>query len=155
MTRANVPRSVDESSIPGARVRAATKHGPLSVDELASVQPGMARLMDELSRRVWTLFYAAKAENWDLAAYMARESEKLLATMALVRPKYKEDLEAFVRGDLARIAAAIQGRDWAAFEAAYRDAIRTSDVYHDKYNKRFIRFRLPDRPPDWFDLAPR
>jgi len=115
----------------------------------------MARLMDELSRRVWILYYAAKAGNWDLAQYMEQESTKLLSTMAVVRPKYKDDLEAFSRDHLAAIAAAVEARDWRTFESAYGRTIDASDVYHDKYNKRFIRFRLPDRPPDWFDLAPR
>src|SRR2546430_6336145 len=49
-----------DEAIPGSRVRAATKHGTLTVDELAAMQPGMARLMDELSRRYWVLYYAAK-----------------------------------------------------------------------------------------------
>src|SRR5207245_3554471 len=69
---------MDEGPIPGARVRATTKHGALTVDESAAMQPGMARLMDELSRRYWTLFYAAKARNWELANYMAKEAQKVL-----------------------------------------------------------------------------
>ncbi|MGQ0798456.1 MAG: hypothetical protein ACT4OI_11455 [Methanobacteriota archaeon] len=146
---------MDEAPIPGSRVRASTKHGPLTVDDLAEMQPGMARLMDELSRRFWALYYAAKAGNWDLARYMDNESEKLLGIAAVARPKYAQDVVAFVRDRMAPIASAIESRDWPAFDTAYRDAVKASDVYHDKYNKGFIRFRLPDRPPDWLDLAPR
>src|SRR5438876_267170 len=50
LDRDTVPARMDEA-IPGSRVRATTKHGTLTVDELAAMQPGMARLMDELSRR--------------------------------------------------------------------------------------------------------
>lgn len=146
---------MDEAPLPGSRVRATTKHGTLSVDDLAEMQPGMARLMDELSRRFWALYYAAKAGNWDLARYMEKESEKLLGTASVVRPKYAQDVEAFVHDRMAPIASAIEATDWAVFEAAYREAVKASDTYHDKYNKGFIRFRLPDRPPDWLDLAPR
>ena len=141
-------------TVPGSRVRASTKHGPLTVDEIAEMQPGMSRLMDELSRRFWVLYYAAKAGNWELARYMERESEKLLLIMARVRPKYAADLDAFAKSHLARVAAAIAGRDWDAFEAAYRGAVDASDVYHEKYDKGFLRFRLPDHPPEWFDLEP-
>jgi len=144
-----------DETIPGSRVRATTKHGTLTADEIGEMQPGGARLMDELGRRYWALYYAAQAGNWELARYTERESEKLLVILAKVRPKYAADLDAFVKGDMAAVAAAIEARDWAAFDAAYRRGIDASDVYHAKYNKGFLRFRLPDHPPEWFDLAPR
>lgn len=133
----------------------ATKHGTITLEQLADIQPGMARLMDEFARRYSALYHAARAGNWDLARYMEQESAKLLHTMAVVRPKYAADLDAFTRERFASIAAAIEARDWGAFDAAYRHAIEASDSYHDKYSKGFIRFRIPERPPDWFDLAPR
>ena len=109
-----------EDTIPGARVRATTKHGELSVDEIAEMQPGGARLMDELAHRYWVLYYAAKGGNWDLARYMERESEKLLAILGTARPKYAADLDVFVKENLGPLDAAIRARDWPAFEAAYR-----------------------------------
>ena len=144
-----------EPTIPGARVRATTKHGELSVDEIAAMQPGMARLMDEFSRRYWVLYYAAKSRNWELAQYMANESEKILEAAAVARPKYRDDIGAFTKLRLAPITKALEAKDWPAFEAAYHRGIDDSNIYHDKYNKRFIRFRLPDHPPEWFDLTPR
>jgi hypothetical protein len=146
---------MDDAPIPGDRVRVRTKHGTLTADDLAAMQPGMARLMDEVSRRYWTLYYAAKAGNWDLARYMETELEKILKTASVARPKYREDIAAFVRDRLGPIGAAIDRKDWTGFDAAYRRGIDDSNMYHDKYNKRFIRFRLPDHPPEWFDLAPR
>lgn len=146
---------MSEDVVPGSRVRAATKHGPLTVDEIGEALPGGARLMDELARRYWVLYYAAKAGNWDLARYMERESEKLLGIMAKVRPKYAGDLDAFVREDLGPLARAIETKDWMAFDAAYRRGIDASDTYHAKYKKGFLRFRLPDHPPEWFDLNAR
>src|SRR2546421_11752541 len=150
-----IPSVMEEGPIPGSRVRATTKHGTLTVDEIAAMQPGMARLMDELSRRYWVLYYAAKAGNWELAAYMARESEKILQTASVARPKYRDDIASFVRERLGPIARAIDAKDWRTFDAAYHRGIDDSNVYHDKYNKRFIRFRLPDHPPEWFDLTAR
>ncbi len=141
--------------IPGSRVRATTNHGELTVDEIGEMQPGGARLMDEFAHRYWVLYYAAKGGNWDLARYMEREAEKVLAILGKIRPKYAADLATFLREDLAPMAAAIEARDWATFEAAYRRGIDASDVYHAKYNKAFLRFRLPDHPPEWFDLESR
>src|SRR2546430_493824 len=107
---------MDEGPIPGARVRASTKHGALTVDEIAAMQPGMARLMDELSRRYWTLFYAAKARNWALANYMAKEAQKILKTASVARPKYSDDIAAFVRDTFGSMTSAMRiasGR-WSA-----------------------------------------
>ena len=144
-----------DETVPGSRVRATTKHGSLSVDEIAEMQPGLARLMVELSQRFWVLAYAGRAGNWELAEYMAREARKLLGTMVLARPKYGEDLKAFTAEHMRPIEAAIEARDLDAFEGAVRKSVEASDAYHVKYRKAFIRFRIPDRPPDWFDLEPR
>lgn len=144
-----------DEAIPGSQVHAQAKHDPLTVDEMAEMLPGGARLMDELAHRWWVLYYAAKGGNWELARYMERESEKVLGILSKVRPKYAADLGHFVKEEMARIAAAIEAKDWAAFDSAYRESIGRSDEYHAKYNKPFIRFRLPDHPPEWFDLGPR
>ena len=146
---------MDGAPIPGDRVRSTTRHGTLTFDEVAEMQPGMARLMDELSRRYWVLYYAAKARNWELARYMEKESAKILETASVVRPKYRDDIEAFLRDTLRPIEDALAAKDWGAFESAYRRGIAESDRFHEKYKKGFIRFRLPDHPPEWFDLAPR
>src|SRR3990170_1917455 len=114
-SRGPVRASMEDSEIPGSRGRASTGHGTLTVDELASIQPGMSRLMDELGRRYWALFYAAKAGNWELARYLERESEKILKAAAVVRLKYRDDLDVFSRDCMEPVGRAIEGRDWPAF----------------------------------------
>src|SRR3979409_227875 len=121
-----VSAAMDEPPIPCARVRATTKHGMLTVDEIAAMQPGMARLMDELSRRYWVLYYAAKAGNWELAADEEKETEKLLKTAAASRPKYRDDIATFIRLRLAPLAAAIEAKDWPSFELAYERGVDDS-----------------------------
>src|SRR2546427_12587374 len=102
---------MEEAPVPGSRVRATTKHGTLTVDEIAAMQPGMARLMDELSRRYWVLYYAAKEGNWELASYMERESEKILKTASAARPKYRDDIASFGREPPRPIGQAIDAED--------------------------------------------
>src|SRR5947208_7232533 len=123
LDRDTVPARMDEA-IPGSRVRATTKHGTLTVDELAAMQPGMARLMDELSRRYWVLYYAAKAGNWELAGYMERESEKILHTASAARPNYREDIAAFVRDRYGPVASPIEAKDWRDRRDAYHSGIQ-------------------------------
>lgn len=139
-----------EGSLPAGR----TKHGTLTLDDLAAIQPGMARLMDEFGRRYWVLYYAARAGNWALARHELGEMTKLERVMATTRPKYTEALEAFDRACMEPLRAAVAAQDWGAFEAAYEAGIEASDRYHDDFAKAFIRYRRPVRPPDWLVLEP-
>lgn len=131
-----------------------TKHGPITLEQLAEMQPGMARLMAEYSERFWILYYAAKAGNWPLAKYEHSEMIKLGKIVRVVRPKYAEGMAEFELDFMAPLLAAITAKDWRAFEAGYRRAIEGSDRMHDRFAKPFIRFRLPAEPPPWIELDP-
>src|SRR3990170_3039468 len=63
-----------------------TRHGSVTLEQLAEMQPGMARLMVEYAQRFWTMYYAAKAGNWPLAGYMHSEMMKLGKVVPVVRP---------------------------------------------------------------------
>ena len=132
-----------------------TRHGELSVDEIADLQHGLSDLMDVFGRRFWVMAYAARGGNWELARYEWRESAKLLRQMTKTRPKYAEDLAAFEREAFAGIGTALEAGDLSALEVAMRTAIEVSDTYHEKWSKGFIRFRLPSRPPDYLDVSGR
>ena len=53
-----------------------TSHGEITLAQLGGMQPGLARLMAEISDRYWILYYAAKAENWKMAALQSSEIKK-------------------------------------------------------------------------------
>lgn len=142
-----------EEKVPGERVVAKARHGELTVDEIADLLPGGAALMDALARRYWVMWYAARGGNWDLARYEWRESVKILHAMAKVRPKYAADLAEFEKEKFGPVGKALDAGDFPAFERAYREGIEASDTYHGKWGKPYIRFRLPDRPPDFLDVG--
>ena len=132
-----------------------TKHGDLSLQQLAEMQPGMARLMDEYGRRFWALYYAAKAGNWELARYMHKQLLGLGNIAATARPKYAEAVREFEGEHMKAIGDSLAAMDWAAFDTAYRAAVTASDEYHTRFNYGFIRFRLPDHPPEWLKMDPQ
>jgi len=131
-----------------------TKHGPITLEQLAEMQPGMARLMAEYSERFWILYYAAKVRNWVLAKYEHGEMMKLGRIVPVVRPKYADGMAEFEREFMEPLLAAIAASDWSAFDAAYRRAIEGSDRMHDRFAKPFIRFRLPPEAPPWIEFDP-
>ena len=85
-----------------------TSHTEITLDQLGNMQPGLARLMAEVSDRYWILYYAAKGGNWKLAALQSSELEKALRIGEVTRPRYTAHLEAFIKGPLTAINKAIE-----------------------------------------------
>ncbi len=127
----------------------------LTLDQLGRTQPGMGRLMPEVGNRIWKLWYAAEARNWELARYELEEAVAVLELSAFVRPKYEESMGAFLRDDVEPVKVAVDSRDWEAFRRAYDRMVARGNAYHVQFNKGFIRWRRPDMPPPDLDLAPR
>ena len=84
--------------------------------------PGMAEIMPLVGERIWKCYYAAKAHNRKLAAFQLKEAVNLMQKGSILRPKYEEDIDAFIAGMVATLQASIEAEDWDAFEA---------DVHHD------------------------
>ena len=129
-------------------------HAEITLAGLARMQPGLARLMPEVGARTWKLYYAAKAENWPLARLQAKEAKKLLDLCMMTRPKYAENLNAFLRTHWEPILVAVEERDWRAFESAFDKAVRAGNAYHKLWQKAYIKWKLPSGPPPDLDLSP-
>jgi len=135
-------------------IHGTSKHGELSIDQLVELQPGLGRLMPEISRRYWILFYAAQGGNWPLAAYQWRQLRHLFQMGSVTRPKRAKDLQAFLAGAMKNLEEAIEARDLERFEKAYRDGIALANRFHETTGHSEIRWKLPAEPPKDFDLGP-
>ena len=131
-----------------------TRHGELTLEELAEAQPGMARLMKEVGERYHVLYYAAQAGNWELAQHELNVIISILKTGSKLRPKYSHDLTNFTKSHLNEIGEKIHQRDWKEFEAACLKGIEEANKFHEKYGYGFIHYVLPKRPPESYSLAP-
>ena len=125
-----------------------------TLDDLAVLQPGLAVLMPLVGQRYWKLYYAAKAGSWDMTLHQAQQVRELMETCMITRPEYAKDLEAFLEGYLEPIEEAIEEKDWEAFEEAYNDGIIGSKMYHDRNERSFITWKLPDYPPPDLEMNP-
>ena len=131
---------------------ARTKHGELTLDQLAEIQPGMSRLMAELANRFTVMVHAGRGGNWALAHFQFRQARGLFRIMSTVRPKYAESLQTFDKDFMAPIEQAIQAKDAAALNAAADRAVKESDAVHAKLGYAYIRYRVPRTPPEHLDL---
>ena len=131
---------------------ARTKHGELTLDQLAEIQPGMSRLMAELANRFTVMVHAGRGGNWALAHFQFRQARSLFKIMGTVRPKYVESLQAFEKDFMAPIEEAIKTKDASAIDAASDPAVKESDAQHAKFGYAYIRYRIPRSPPEHLDL---
>ena len=124
----------------------------LTIEELAMMQPGMDRLMAEIGQRCHRLYYAAAAGNWKLAEYFYNSVVKQLKLCATSRPKYAEDMAAYIEEDCAPLRDALRNRDAAAFEMAYAGFVDRANHYHDVWKKPWLHWVTPSTPPEDLDL---
>ena len=95
----------------------------MSIKDVATIQPGLGRLMPEVGARTWKLYYAAQAENWPLAAFQAKEIKGLMELGAFTRPKHADALNKYLEKIWKPVQDAINDQNFAAFEAAFTKAV--------------------------------
>src|SRR5574338_146613 len=68
----------------------------MTIEDLATIQPGLARIMPEVGARTWKLYYAAKAQNWPMANFQYKEIKGLFELGAFMRPKHEDALNQYM-----------------------------------------------------------
>ena len=136
-----------------AEIKAKTRHGEMTIDQLAEIQPGMAQIMQAVAHDYYYAYYSAKGGNWKLAAHELSLIRAEFRTAKVTRPKYAGDIDAFDAEYLVPILKAIQVKDWGECEKAFKRGSEASDKYHDKFGFNYIRFVLPKEPPSDLHLG--
>lgn len=126
----------------------------LTLEEIALLQPSMARLMLEIGNRFHRCYHAAKAGNRRLARFQLSEGTKLLRQSVVVRPKYAEAMATFIAEDLARVREAIDGDDPARFEEVFAAMTVEVNRLHDVFDHGFLVWKVPEDPPGDLVLEP-
>lgn len=134
--------------------RVHTEDAELSLEDIAGSLPGTGEIMASVGQAWWKCAHAARGGNWALAAYFARRVRSLQRKLAVVRPKYKDDLAGFERDRLGPIFAALEKQDLAGFERAFGETTDEANRLHAKWGKSYIRWTLPAEPPRDLDLGP-
>jgi hypothetical protein len=128
--------------------RVRTRHAELSLEDIAGGLPGTGEVMASVSWCYAMCWHAADGGNWDLAAYYLRRTRSLLRGLSVTRPKYAAQIREYDTGLLERLYQALLGRDRAAFEDVYHDTVDQANVYHVDTGHPYIRWVLPDEPPE-------
>jgi len=131
------------------------KGGSFELSDLGHLLPGMAEVMPLVGGRIWKCYYACKAHNRALAAFQLSEAVNLMEKGAILRPKYSEDMDKFVNGIVASLRKCIDAEDWDGFESVFTTMVEEANAYHEKYDKGFLRWKLPDEAPPDLDFTPQ
>lgn len=132
-----------------------TGKSELTIEDIAMLQPGLARIMPEVGQRTWKLYYAAKAGNWPLATFQFKEVRGLFEMGAITRPKHADALNEFMAEGWKAVGEAIDRKDFAAFEEAFHKSIEAANAYHELKEKPYLIWKLPDAPPPDLQMEPR
>jgi hypothetical protein len=131
-----------------------TKHGDLTLDQLAELQPGLGTLMRDISDRYWILYYAAKGGNWNLAAYQLRGLRSLYKKGSTTRPKYAGMLDNYSKKIFDPLQKHIEAKNFSEFEKVYQAGIDLANKLHGDTKHSEIIWKLPPTPPPHLDLGP-
>ena len=132
-----------------------TKHGEVSLEEVAALLPGTGDIMVVVSRVYGNLSHAAHGGNWDLASFYFRRTRTLLRNLSLTRPKYAPQLDEFAAEHLEPIGQALLARDIDGFERLYQASVKRVNELHVVTGYPYIRWSRPEEPPDpGLDLGP-
>jgi hypothetical protein len=127
----------------------------MTIEDLAVIQPGLARIMPEIGARTWKLYYAAKFENWPMATFQYKEIKGLFELGAFMRPKHEDAINQYLAENWKTLEAPLEAKDFAGFEKAFNECIDMANAYHELKEKPYIRWQLPSSPPPDMDLKPR
>ena len=131
-----------------------TRHGELTLDQIGTMQMGLARLMREYSDRFWACYYAARGGNWLLATYMLNNILKLHQYGGQTRPNMKPWLDRFEQEHVQPLVALSKAGDWDRFEAAYHVAVDAANGLHGELGYPYIQWTLPAAPPPHLTMQP-
>jgi len=127
----------------------------MTIEDMAAIQPGLARIMPEVGARTWKLFYAAKLGNWPMAKFQYKEIIGLFEMGAFMRPKHEAALNQYLAENWKPLEETIAQKDFPAFEKAFNAAIDAANAYHELKEKPYIYWKLPAEEPPDLDLRPR
>jgi hypothetical protein len=136
-----------------------TAHSPLTLSQIANIQPGLGTVMIEYGQRFNNLWFAAQKGNWDMVHYQYLEMLEIQEVGETTRANRADMLKGFESGFLNAVDKASAAKDMTAFTSAYDAAINGCNSCHaasssaDFKTYKFVKIIRPTAPDfnnvDW------
>jgi hypothetical protein len=118
----------------------------------AKSPPGLGEFMTTMQLHMGKLWFAGRANNWDLARYELDElRETMDAAQNLHSTKNGVDiskvLAAVAQSQISQLATSIEKKNQSHFTHAYDEALSACNGCHEESRHRFIKITRPTAPP--------
>ncbi len=131
-----------------------TKHNKqLTIGELSEIQPGFGSIMMEFGHRFYIAYYAAKANNWELAKYQIDELLEAQEVAEVTRPKYAKQLKSFEDDSIKKLQNSIEAKNWKLFKKRYDETTDACNSCHKVNGHPYIQYQLPEEPPKYLRMS--
>jgi hypothetical protein len=132
-------------TMPAQAAESPTGHDQQAQHDHTAPDVDLAPFMIRNAYHFATLYHAARAERWELAAYQVEELEENLTNAARVAGPYAASLEGFRKEYVQPLQQAISTRNAAQFRPAFQAAVGGCNDCHKATKHAFIT--IPQKPP--------
>jgi len=120
-----------------------------AVKELA---PGLGEYMTTIQLHAAKLWFAAKAGNWELAAYELHELEETMEAAKKLNAekngvKISNVMDAVLHTQIAQLEKSIKQKSHTAFQKSYDETLSACNGCHTEAGYKFIQIVRPGAPP--------
>jgi hypothetical protein len=123
--------------------------------ELAAVKeltPGLGESMTTIQLHAGKLWFAAKAGNWELAAYEIYELEETMESVKKLNiekngVKISGVMDAVLKTQIPQLEEAIKRKSQTDFHKAYEETLSACNDCHTESGHKFIQVIRPTAPP--------
>ncbi|HEU4345159.1 MAG TPA: hypothetical protein VFU31_26720 [Candidatus Binatia bacterium] len=147
---------VGSLNAPDGAATAALKESLNRVEaELATAKelaPGLGAYMTTIQLHAAKLWFAAKAGNWDLAAYELHELEETMEAVKKLNVekngvKISNVMDAVLQTQIAQLEKSIKQKTQPEFQKSYDETLSACNGCHIDSGHKFIQIVRPTAPP--------
>jgi len=115
-------------------------------------KPTFGNVMLEFASRYSTLYYSAKANNWELAKYEIHEFIEVQEIAEAVRPKHKDQLKDFEHKHVLKLQKDIEKKDWDSFNQDFAQTTKACNKCHQENGYSYIHYKLPSHGVEFLKM---
>jgi hypothetical protein len=114
--------------------------------------PGLGEYMTTIQLHAGKLWFAAKAGNWDLAAYEVHELEETMEAVKRLNVekngvKISNVMDAVLQTQIAGLEKSIGAKNQSEFQKSYDETLSACNGCHTESGHKFIQVIRPTAPP--------
>ena len=132
-------------TVPAQAAEDRKEHGAIAPHDHLAPEVDLAPFMIRNAYHFATLYHAARAARWELAAYQAEELEENLTQAAQAAGPYAPFLKDYVKDYVQLLQQAIAAQQAKQFRTAFRAAVTGCNDCHRATKHAFIT--IPQEPP--------